>query len=402
VRNLDGILLSKINKLKSQMTDIVKQQKLLTLPTTISTPPTITLGNVNSASTLTNPVIYNAYITDKINPVFLFTGGEYIQASAYYPKDTFVRNVSKTSASDNGNTYVEFFHYGESFEIIESGCSKYRMLIDEGNGYQYVNKIPQDGSISDGNIYLRKVSFGIANLRKIKLEIYNGGFGGIITNGNDSLGTPSRHVKNAIFLGDSYTEAYSCYGEYASKLLGWDFWNSGVGGTGYLNPNSEAGQVKFRDRIQHDVIRYKPDYLVIAGGINDRTFSIEDIRAEASLLYDTIKIGSSNTKIIVLSGWFPRTPDETSLAIADVLKVESQKRGMAFVDVLRGTTYAYDGTMLTNMVGSWITGIGNASSIQTTGNASIFISSDNTHPVEEGHKYLGTKLAFEILKILNN
>jgi acyl-CoA thioesterase-1 len=386
----------------AQLTEMAKQQKLLPLPTTISVPPTITVGNANSVSTLTNPVIYNAYITDKINPVFLLTGGEYVQKSIYFPKDTFVKNVSKTSSLDEGNIYVEFLHYGQSFEVIESGCIKYRMLIDEGSGYQYVNKIPQDGSISDGNIYLRKVSFGTTNLRKIKLEIYQGGFGGIITNGNDSLSLPSKQLKNAIFLGDSYTEAYSCYGEYACKLLGWDFWNSGVGGTGYLNSNSGAGQVKFRDRVQHDIIRYKPDYLVIAGGINDRAFSVEDIQIESGLLYDTIKTGSPNTKIIVLSDWFPRTPDATSLAIADVLKVESQKRGIPFIDVLRGITYACDGTILTNNVGSWITGIGNVSSIQTTGNASIFIGSDNTHPVEEGHKYLGTKLAFEILKILNN
>ena len=64
-----------------------------------------------------------------------------------------------------------------------------------------------------------------------------------------------------------------------------------------------------------------------------------------------------------------------------------------------GNTYNSKGELITKNIGSIITGSGNVANIESSGNRSLYISHDNTHPSPDGHVYLGHRLAEEIYKV---
>ncbi|GIQ63708.1 hypothetical protein PACILC2_22760 [Paenibacillus cisolokensis] len=189
------------------------------------------------------------------------------------------------------------------------------------------------------------------------------------------------------------------YSAVASQLLGWDGWNSGVGGTGYVN-NGPAGRVKFQDRIQHDVLQYQPDVVVIAGGINDEGSPVEQTQAAADLLYSTIRSSLPNTELIVISNFSPvGGVSQIRGQIRDALRETARKYGAPFIDTLGGASYDWSGNQVSAPSGSWITGSGNVGNPQASGNASVFTSADGTHPTPAGHRYYGERVAAEILKL---
>jgi len=408
-RGVFGTLKARLDGSDSSLANIMHQNKLFKLPNVMAIPPTITLGAVDAASTLTNPILYPSVDSSGVlNPVFNYIGGEYVRKSTNYPGNMCVYNIARTTTNTVGNIIVEFCHYGTSFELREKSYGlTYKIAVDEGNGYEYVTAVAQSGTPSTGTLYLRKVEFAEAKLRKIRVEYHNYYFCGVYINGNDTIFTPKTKKPQAIFVGDSYTEGSNadnfcgCFAGVMAKLLDWDFWNSGVGGSGYINPGT-TGRVKFRDRIQHDVISYKPDFCIIAGGINDTGYAPIDVQTEAELLYDTILSGTPKTQIIVIGNWSSQDAIPDALAITDALKAAALSKGLPFIDVLRGTTYDKNGNILTNAVGAWIAGTGDEETPTTSGNSSAFISTDGTHPNKKGHEYLGTRSAIETIKILNN
>ena len=85
----------------------------------------------------------------------------------------------------------------------------------------------------------------------------------------------------------------------------------GVGATGYLNP-STGGKVKFRDRVQNDIINLNPDVVIVAGGINDHSaYSAAAIQTEASLLFSTFETALPDVALIGLSPFWNKGVEST-------------------------------------------------------------------------------------------
>lgn len=389
-------------------------KRLLALPTLMSTPPTITLGERNGTPLISSGVQHLAcdFSTGVINPIFRFIGDPQ-RFGTSFPDNNYVKNMAVTTSSSNGNLVVEFSHYGSKLELREAAKGgKYRIAVDEGNGYSYVSADAQDASPALGGIYLRLVDFGSVKFRSIRVEYSSTMFGGVIIGPNDTLTPPLTPPKpRAIIFGDSFTEAGSSgasishgYASILCELLGWECWNSGVGGTGYIATGvAGSGRTNFQGRVLQDIISYSPDIVVIAGGINDESYPISDVEKAVRLLVNTICSALPNTMLITLSNFAPAgNPPSNRLAIRDVIKTVSKEYGASFVDVLEGGSYNESGDKVTPKTGSWITGSGNTGNVQATGNASLFISSDATHPTKEGHAYLGRRVATEIYRIYNN
>jgi len=382
------------------------------MPPVLATAPTITLGERNGASQIPSSIHITAanVSTGELNPVYRFVGDPQ-RAGASFPDNGFVKNTAVTTTSANGNLVVEFIHFGSAFELYEKGQNgKYRLAIDEGDGYKYVAADAQSMAPSDGGVYNRLINFGSVKSRGIRIEISNSFFGGVRIGPNDTIYPPAVPPRpRAIFVGDSFTEGGSSgaamshsYSAVASYLLGWDGWNSGVGGTGYVN-NGPAGRVKFQDRIQHDVLQYQPDVVVIAGGINDEGSPVEQTQAAADLLYSTIRSSLPNTELIVISNFSPvGGVSQIRGQIRDALRETARKYGAPFIDTLGGASYDWNGNQISPPSGSWITGSGNVGNPQASGNASVFTSADGTHPSPAGHRYLGERVAAEVFKIYNS
>jgi lysophospholipase L1-like esterase len=169
---------------------------------------------------------------------------------------------------------------------------------------------------------------------------------GVVTGPTDSIWKAQQTGPRCIVLGDSFTDGTGAAGGASTNwvrrfasMMGWgDTWARGLGGTGYLNPGT-GGRVKFRDRVQADVIAYNPDVVVVEGGINDAgTYTAAAIGAEALALFQQIRSGLPNALLVVLSPMW-RNGVETFpsylLPVRDAIKAAAvQVSGSVFLDVL--------------------------------------------------------------------
>ncbi|AIW03326.1 hypothetical protein CPT_Mater169 [Bacillus phage Mater] len=394
------------NNLMSRIYDLTQSDFILKPPYKVrANPLTLTFNN---AKQIASSVEYAAVDsgTGVINPVFRYTNPYIVQAGPAYPDYKFAKDVSVTTTNSKGNIAVEFEYNGAKLEIFTKYYSYILVLIDEGNGFELAQK---DALYVDTASTLNYVmlNFGSAKLRRIRVYNLSGYFGGVFAEPGATVTASTRPLgKKAVFIGDSFTEGSNAkdktkaYPQLVSDMLGYECINSGVGGTGYLKPLD--GRVKFRDRIQHDVIDVNPDIVFIAGGINDTSFTVDAIKAEADLLYKQLKTALPNAKIVVIGNWFPKNPGDYQLNLTKALKEAALANGLPYIDVLQGDTYKGTGDKVTFNTGAWVTGTGNAAGFKYDGNADLFTSSDTTHPTQAGHYYLAKMLAVEIYKVLNS
>ncbi len=329
------------------------------------------------------PTLINRVLIDRTNAVFRFTGGRLVTWDNSYPHNLFYVSSGITGAYAQLPFRVEFETDARELEVLTLGTGgKFRVKVD----HEYADLSAASGPPPDGNFYSVKINFGGAQRRVISFEALGLAFGGVIIAPGDKIFRAEKPLgPKAIVLGDSYTEGLVCYAQRLADLMGWEVWSSGVGGTGYLNPGP-AGRVKFRDRVQTDVIAHNPDIVLVAGGINDVSDSPASLRIEAEALYDTILTNLPSAKLVVVGPWWPRgNPPQFVLDARDAFKAAAASRGLEFIDPLVATNASQ-----TNI--GWITGTGNAGNPTGDGNADSYISSDGTHPTDLGHQYLALRL----------
>lgn len=314
---------------------------------------------------------------------FAFTGNAVKAAGPFarFATVSFGKADRQSNAVD-----IEFVTDARSFEILMKGTgdrSRMRLQVDGELIAADPIALPDDGAD-----YLVKVDFPAKALRKIRINAISPLFAGVVINRNDSIldPVPGPHRFRAMFFGDSITadaagpaaeEAFTSFAPIAAQLLGWeDAWISGVGSTGYLRA-VPATRPTFRQRFARDVLPYKPDVLVIAGGINDLTFGYNEVNAEADLLFDQIERDLPNTLVFVLGPWNPRqiVPPEVNRAIRDA----AQNRPNFF--------------WIRNFDEPWITGTGRVTTPTGDGNSDIYTSSDGVHPTADGIDFYARKLA---------
>ncbi|GAA2418892.1 SGNH/GDSL hydrolase family protein [Actinomadura vinacea] len=189
-----------------------------------------------------------------------------------------------------------------------------------------------------------------------------------------------------MFLGDSYTVGERgslpeyTYAAATARLLGWQPVLAGRGGTGFL----AGGQVQqsFGTLYESQLgWRPAPDLLIVSGGHNDWSYPPPQVAAAARELLERARQRWPNTRIALLGPiWGSQAPPRGALAVRDALRGVADQLGMPFIDPIAE---------------QWITG----NRAHGTGNASRFIQRDGTHPNQEGHRYLATRLV-ESLKRL--
>lgn len=173
------------------------------------------------------------------------------------------------------------------------------------------------------------------------------------------------------FLGDSYSagrgaEAVDAgYAYITGRALGVPTTTFAVGGSGVLAEGS-CGDGRFSRRID-PVIDWKPDVLVVQTGLNDRTFSADEITAAASDLLATLKTELPTTDLILLGPVDPVGDDSSLTHVPAALAQAAAQEGIVFVDPIAD---------------DWI----------NDGNRAELIGGDALHPTQAGHDYLAEQV----------
>ena len=229
---------------------------------------------VNSSSVWT-PTLSgtNYYFNDTTR--FRTLNGEWAIAGAGVPDNVYGRakNISyDLSTSFAGQAVaMEWYFDGDEIELLTKGTGHARRLLIDG----LVTSTAFPLYPNDGSYRWTKVSFGSSATRHLRLESSGGGyFSGCRVKAGQNIWAPSAYPGRLIVFGDSFTEGtgasyfYTGLGPLIAQELGYkDYWISGSGGTGWVNPGT--GHTNGFDRWTADVVNRAPTMVISLLGLND-------------------------------------------------------------------------------------------------------------------------------------
>lgn len=375
-----------------------RQSGRVSAPFTVATTaPTISYPTDTGQAIITN------YKTISLNPTtapvtFLGAGGFTLSGSSYAPTSLSIAmgTANDDASHPNPRSQTPFsllFGFDGAVlvvQIVNKGPAYYRIRVDD----QYVSSVTPTSVASDGSWHLLTIDFtsaGGAKPRKIRIDFCDHEVISLRTGPTDTVWPISPRGPRVMALGDSYTggagpggsAGLSTWLAYMADVMGWDdYWNSGIGGTGFITSNNAiyGGGPKFRDRLATDVVPYNPGVLIIAGGHNDAPGTA--LQTECQTLFTAARAALPNARVIVVGPW---TSGGTVSAY-----IPKQANVAAAVSACAPGVVDQ---MIDTMTNPWFTGTGYATSLQNDGNSDIYIGSDNTHPTEPGHSYLGYRMA---------
>jgi len=217
-------------------------------------------------------------------------------------------------------------------------------------------------------------------------------FGGFHIGPTDSVRRSSYPLgPRVIWMGDSYvggggvtnTNAHHQMTYELGRIMGWpDFWGSGLGGTGFRNPNVTDSRVRYGDRVVADVIVHTPDIVIVSGSLNDDGYaglSVPAQQAAAEAVFTAIRTALPDVTLIGIT-----TFHQNGSPSANTLK----NRDGNLAAMLAYCDLTIDPIVATSAGASslgWITGTGKVGATTGAGNADRLIASDGTHPSDAGH-----------------
>lgn len=297
-----------------------------------------------------------------------------------------------TYASGQSNHAYEFYFYGQIFEHkfkFISGATEYRLYVNDRPVTYNTQDIPGPPSAGSSNVL--KVDLGSVDVWKIRFEMTTMPWGGVYTAPTDVVWPTNLVGPRIAGFGDSITDGSSqnqgagqgTWLKRFGRLTGApDTWDQSRGSTGYITPGSFA---TLPDRALRDIVRYRPDVVIMWAGYNDQTVDpvgLESIRRAAVQTIDTIQSGVPNVDIIMGGVWEPTgSPTQSPLLTNEVLKQVAFQKDLAFVEPITGKVYDRFENIVFDNGAPWI----------TSANASVFIGGDAVHPNNAGHQYLANK-----------
>lgn len=196
------------------------------------------------------------------------------------------------------------------------------------------------------------------------------------------VGSPAPSVATAeevqpervAFLGDSYTGGSGEGGvgptgwpALVSAAQGWSFDRNGPlfnaqGGTGFV----QAGTNKqaYTGRVDA-IIAANPTTVIVAGGLNDEGYSLEEISAAANDVFARLRAGLPDANIIVVGPFYPSSPPSE--------KIQQVRDAIFEAALANGITNVVDPL-------PWL---------DTPG---IEIGEDGVHPTDAGHQAIADQM----------
>lgn len=378
-------------------------QRLLSLPSVMGSPPTVTVSAANAAT-----AISGATRRSGLDLTATFVGAQgvtWLGAGYIDPGNIggYVDNRRSgylTSSSAPTRLRFETETDADTFEVAvraDAGgtAPQYRVWIDG----QLVTALPQSigGGASGGAIYRITIPLGSRGNRRVTFEGMYFTLIGIWAHPSVSFWPTSRPIgPTFVAIGDSYTEGtggnwwWDSWIMQAGKMLGWNVIPSAVGSTGYLADGGGGGKVPYASRFLTDVVPLNPDIIGFFGGYNDTgSFTAAQEKVAAGALFALARQYCPNAAQVVAALNTPTavTTVGTMTQFRDAIRDAAVPYADLFVDQI---VYP-NGT-------AWITGTGTSTATNGTGNADYYTSGTvASHPTQAGHDYLGRRFASAVV-----
>lgn len=267
------------------------------------------------------------------------------------------------------------------FMVKQMGGTAFRILV---NG-KYLSRTHVAVGGTAGQIAFITVDFGapLTSPADITFEGTSMSFYGVIHQAASTITkVPGPEPRRILFALDSYgggsqlVTGLTSMVRTAGWLMGWRaILNSSIGGSGWINGGNNS-ETPLSGRVQADVIDQAPDVVVIGLGHNDTTYTDDQVKAAVTSTVTAIRAGLPNAQIIVTGPLFSTpTPGRYASMQAAIFAGVAGIPNVVTVDTAGNP---------------WI----------TNKNASKYVSTDNTHPVQLGADYFGFRYAALISEAL--
>ena len=359
----------------------------------MSSPPTVTVNETGVDGALSKYYTMADNFNVKANHPFTIMGGT---ARNY---EDYIKIGAATAYTTGGNVGDGVSGTGWRVGIITDapkitfrviGNNPYRFLV---NG-QYISLSTYTNA--GGGFRWITLTFASRLEREIQIESNQGrDFGGVYVTPLDTV-SQMPNITKMIIVGDSYAQGTGTtitndgFPWIAGDFLGFkDTVGSGVGGEGW---NSANGSDFTPIQRINDWITKNPDIVVFALGING--FDETGYQAAVTSVLTATRTALPNIPIIVLGAW-AGSPGPNSQVLLKEPKIQAAVTALA-------DPYMKFVPVSTDPKGAWVYGTGRVGATTGDGNMDVYISSDQTHPNDAGHFYLGYRTAIGIYNALKS
>jgi len=366
------------------------------LPTVMGSPPTVTLSASQAATTISGGVLVR---TDDAALTFTCAYPRSVAPSGGTPWNGWVNGyplyypggVRRAAGAYLGGTMRISFGYGGRYldwhlmGMATSGKA-FRLWVDG----QVTEADPSALLTGDATYRRLIVDLGSAKPRLLEIEIdQNIRFGGLTIEPNYNVWKAAPSSPRVVVIGDSYTEGLgatynvSGYSRQLGQRLGIaDIWAQGEGSLGFLSTGTQSG-LTARQKLDTDVTAYAPDWIVVALGIADTGQTPSAVQAEAELFFAKLLADNPEAPVTVIGPWrAPGTNPPSTIFDAVRLAAAAQ------TDAVASKRLFYVDTLAEN----WQQIAGRIGATSGTGNSNVYIGTDNIHPAQAGHDYLGRRV----------
>jgi lysophospholipase L1-like esterase len=233
------------------------------------------------------------------------------------------------------------------------------------------------------------VSFPDKRVRQIKItDGGNAPFYGVYTANGDTVSAPQVPVGPAVMIfGDSWTGPTileplngptqpglngSGYPQTLGEFFNWNYWDNGIGGSGFTTVGTDSLGRTFVQRIQQELCPTAFQSVFILGGVNDSTNQAAEQTAVSQAISE-IQACEAGSPIYLYGPQYGGQPQIGAAMAAVAANVTG--------------TFSYKDIREAN----WFYGVNTDSS---TGNAYLFF---NGHPTPLGHDFLAEMFAMDLI-----
>jgi lysophospholipase L1-like esterase len=142
-------------------------------------------------------------------------------------------------------------------------------------------------------------------------------------------------ARTVVFVGDSWTDGLGAsrsrgFPELTAELLGWEYTELGVSGSGYVMPGEDG---PFGSRIA-EAVSGDPDVIVVQGSLNEQWIDVDELgRAVFDTLTRLRQGADPATAILVVGAPYAPGADPTRIdRVNDAVSDAAAAAGLRFVD----------------------------------------------------------------------